>query len=97
MDPLTIGMLVVIGAAFYFLMIRPSKKRQKAQAQMLANLGPGTRIMTTAGMFGTIVGRNDEDEVQLEIAPGIVITVVTAAIARSVEPKTPVVESEPEA
>lgn len=97
MDPLTLGMLAVIGVAFYFLMIRPNKKRQKAQAEMLANLGPGVRIMTTAGVFGTIVGRDDEGQVQLEIAPGVVITMLNAAVAKVVEPALPAADPEPEA
>lgn len=102
MDPLSLGMLVVIGAAFYFLMLRPANKRKKAQAQMMAELGAGTQIMTTAGVFGTIVARNDDDQVLLEIAPGVVITILAAAVARVVEPKTAdaeasAVEPEPEA
>lgn len=97
MDPLTLGMLAVIGVAFYFLMIRPNKQRQKAHAAMLASLGPGARVMTTAGLFGTITDRGPEDLVHLEIAPGVVVTVVQAAIARVVEPATPEADTEPEA
>lgn len=85
MDPLTLGMLAVVGVAFYFLMIRPQKARQKAQRDMIAALGPGARIMTTAGVFGTIAERTDS-EVRLEIAPGVVIAIVPEAIAKVVEP-----------
>jgi preprotein translocase subunit YajC len=72
-----------IAAAFWLLIIRPSSTRRKAQAALVASLAPGQRIMTTAGVFGTIVSI-DADRVSVEISPGVVIEMLAAAIAQVV-------------
>ncbi len=72
-----------IAAAFWLLIIRPSSTRRKAQAALVASLAPGQRIMTTAGVFGTIVSI-DADRVSVEIAQGVVIEMLAAAIAKVV-------------
>ena len=80
MDLVTILPLVLIAVVFYFLMIRPAKVRQKKQAETLAKMGPGTNIMTTAGIFGTVVANGDD--VLVEISPGVIIRMLPAAIAK---------------
>jgi preprotein translocase subunit YajC len=72
-----------IAAAFWLLIIRPSSNRRKAQSALVASLAPGQRIMTTAGVFGTIVSIA-ADRVAVEISPGVVIEMVAAAIAQVV-------------
>lgn len=83
----TLLFIVLAGAAFYFLIIRPGKQRQKTQQSMVNSLQPGVQVMTTAGVFGTLVTVSDE-ELGVEIAPGVVMRILPAAIARVVE--TPV-------
>ncbi len=53
----------LIAAVFYFLMIRPQQKRQKEHQRMLGELKKGDRVVTTGGMFGTIVGINEKDNI----------------------------------
>src|SRR5579862_9865824 len=54
-NPTTLIFIVIIIAAFYLLMIRPQQRR-KQQAQQQANtLQPGARVVTTAGMYATVV------------------------------------------
>jgi preprotein translocase subunit YajC len=77
--------LLLLGVVFYFLVIRPSKNRQRQQAALIAAVAPGSQIMTTAGIFGTVVDR-DEEYVRIEIAPGTVITMLPAGIAKIIEP-----------
>jgi preprotein translocase subunit YajC len=77
--------LLLLGVVFYFLVIRPSKVRQRTQAALIASVAPGAQIMTTAGIYGKVVS-NDEEFVRLEIAPGTVITMLPAGIAKIVEP-----------
>jgi preprotein translocase subunit YajC len=72
-----------IAAAFWLLIIRPASTRRKAQAALVASLAPGQRIMTTAGVFGTLVAR-DGDRVAVEVAPGVVIEMLAVAIAQVV-------------
>jgi preprotein translocase subunit YajC len=59
---------------------------------MLAAITPGTEVMTTAGIFGTIAVVTD-DELSLEISPGVFLRILPAAVARVIEP--PVIEDEP--
>jgi preprotein translocase subunit YajC len=84
--------LILIAAAFYFLIIRPTQRRQREQQAVVSALAPGARVMTTAGLFGTVVALED-GEVELEIAPGVVVRYVKAAIAKVVQPAADGVEA----
>ncbi len=88
MDIVTILPLLLIGVVFYLLVLRPQKARQKAQAAMIAAVAPGSAVMTTAGVFGTVVA-SSSDEVSLEIAPGVVIRMLPAAIAKVIPVEEP--------
>ena len=92
MDLVTILPLLLIGVVFYLLVLRPQKARQKAQAAMIAAVAPGSSVMTTAGVFGTVVASN-ADEVSLEIAPGVVIRMLPAAIAKVIPVEEPDADS----
>ncbi|MEV0588963.1 preprotein translocase subunit YajC [Nonomuraea sp. NPDC050310] len=81
----TILMLVLMVVAFWFLLIRPQKKRQQEAVKMQNSLTPGTRVMTTTGLFGTIVAIDHEDVI-IEVAPGVETRWVKAAIGRVVTP-----------
>jgi preprotein translocase subunit YajC len=48
--------LVVIFIAFYFLLIRPQQKKQKAHGEMVAGLQVGDEVMTAGGILGRITG-----------------------------------------
>lgn len=85
MDPLSLLMIVGAGLAFYFLIIRPNRARQQQQRSMIAALQPGAEIMTTAGIFGTVAVVT-EDEISLEVSPGVFMRILPAAVARVVEP-----------
>lgn len=76
--------ILLIGVVFYLLIMRPARNRQRKQAEMMSALAPGTQVMTTAGVYGTLVSIDDEDA-EIEIAPGVVIRVVKAAIGKVVE------------
>ena len=87
--------ILLIGAVFYLLIMRPARNRQKKQQQMISAIQPGTRVMTTAGIYGTVV-EIDDDDVSIEIAPGVVIRAVKAAIGRVLdEPESPELEAPP--
>lgn len=85
MDPTGLLLIVAAGVAFYFLIIRPQKAKQRQQADMIAALAPGTEVMTTAGMFGTIAVVTD-DQVSLEVSPGVFVRIVPQAIAKVIDP-----------
>lgn len=83
MDPTTIFMLIALVAIMYFMLIRPAQKKAKEQQELVTTLQPGTRIMTTAGVFGTIRHLGDVQAI-IEISPGIEMTVTKQAILRAV-------------
>ena len=72
--------LILIMVIFYFLMIMPAQRRQKKVAEMLRNLKTGDKVITNGGMYGTIVGLED-DSVQLRIAEQVKIKLSRSAIA----------------
>jgi len=77
--------LILLVVVFYFLLIRPQRKRQQEQAQMQSSLTPGMRVMTTTGLFATVSAVEDDDVI-MEIAPGVQTRWVKGAIGRVVTP-----------
>ncbi|MED7923333.1 preprotein translocase subunit YajC [Nonomuraea sp. LP-02] len=77
--------LILLVVVFYFLLIRPQRKRQQEAVQMQNSLTPGSRVMTTTGLFATVVAVDNEDVI-LEVAPGVETRWVKAAIGRVVAP-----------
>lgn len=55
-----LGFLVLMFVIFYFLIIRPQRKRQQDQQAILAALQPGDRIVTIGGIFGQIESLTDD-------------------------------------
>ncbi len=88
MDILSLAPILLLVVAFYFLLIRPQRNRQKKHAQMVSAVAPGTEVMTTAGIFGTVREVNDE-VLNLEIAPGTVIRILPTAISKVIYPTSP--------
>lgn len=80
----TLVMMVAMVAIFYFLLIRPQRKKDKQVKEMLSALKPGDRICTIGGLYGTIASLKD-DTVTLTLG-SLQNTVVIARWAiRSVE------------
>ena len=78
-----IGLVVLFGL-LYFVMIRPQRNRQRQAMQMQREVVPGQRVVTTAGVYGTITSADDQT-IMLEIAPGVQIKMMRRAVLR-VEP-----------
>ncbi|MBR24053.1 MAG: preprotein translocase subunit YajC [Rubrivirga sp.] len=93
-DIVALAPIVLLVVAFYFLLIRPQKQRQRQQSEMVSALAPGAQVMTTAGIMGT-VAVVAEDELSLEISPGVFVRMVPASVAKVIEP-APSVETAPE-
>jgi len=72
--------MVVIGLIFYFLLIRPMRKRQKHTESMIANLKNGDKVITSGGVYGTISGLRDKT-VFLKVADNLKMEVAKTAIA----------------
>ncbi|MBP9674476.1 MAG: preprotein translocase subunit YajC [Bacteriovoracaceae bacterium] len=74
--------LLVIGVIFYFLMIRPQKKRFEKEKSYLSSLQKGDEVYTKSGMIGTIVGLNDQ-VATLEISEGVKMKILRNQIGGS--------------
>ncbi len=84
--------LAVFVVIFYFLIIRPQKKRQRKHEEMLASIRPGDQVVTAGGFFGTVKAVK-EDSYILEIAEGTKARVLKSSIQMkrtSVEDESPV-------
>ncbi len=75
-----IALLVV---AFYFLILRPQRKRQQAMQQTMNAISPGSRVMLGSGLFGTVVSVGPR-QIVLEVSPGAEVTVLKQAISKVV-------------
>jgi preprotein translocase subunit YajC len=79
--------LILIGIAllFWFVMIRPQQRRQQAVGRMQRTLAVGDEVMLTSGILGVVTSL-DEERVQLEVAEGVSLRVVRAAVGQVTTP-----------
>lgn len=75
--------LIALVAIFYFLMIRPQRRRMQQHQALLRQIELGDEVETIGGVFGT-VRRLDEDLAWIEISPGTTIKVSRSAIRRKI-------------
>lgn len=86
MDPLTTGLLIALMvASFYFLIIRPNRRRQAEQAKLTESMQPGARVMLSSGIYGTVTEVGDK-QATVEIAPGVEIAVLKQAVLHVIAP-----------
>lgn len=78
--PSSFLLIMIMFAIFYFLLIRPQQKKAKEHKAMIENLKKGNRVVTSGGIFGTIVSLDDAT-VGLEIAEKVKIKVSRPNIA----------------
>lgn len=78
-------MLLVMFGAFYFLLIRPQQKRQKAHSELVAALSVGDEVVTVGGLLGRITGVSDH-YATLQIADNVEIKVQKSTVS-AVVPK----------
>jgi preprotein translocase subunit YajC len=87
--------IVVLFGLLYFVTIRPSRNRQRAAAQTQSQIQPGMRVRTTAGMYATVTAIEDQ-EVVLEVAPGVNVRFLRRAIMDVVPDPSQMEAEEPE-
>ncbi len=74
-----LGFLVAIFALFYFVMIRPQRKRQKQQEELMRDLNKGDRVMTAGGIYGTIESLS-EDSIVIKVESGATLRVARGSV-----------------
>lgn len=76
-------LIALMVVAFYLLILRPQRKRQRAQLETMSSLTPGTRVLLGSGIFGTLVSIGEKQAV-IELSTGANLTVLKQAIVRTV-------------
>ncbi len=80
--PMPVILMVAMIGVMYFFMIRPQQKRAKEQKKFAESMNTGDKIITTAGIHGTINRVNEEDNtLQIEIGRGTFMTIERSAIS----------------
>ncbi len=82
-----LGNLIFLGLLFfifYFMLIRPNKKRAESHRRLVESIGVGDEVVTAGGLHGTIKGLGD-DLMELEIAPGTVVKYEKTYILRRID------------
>ena len=72
--------MILIFVAFYFLLIAPQRKKQKAHDKMVRALEKGAKVKTVGGLFGTVTGVK-EDRFVIRIGENMKVEVSKDAIA----------------
>lgn len=74
-----LGLMFVV---FYFFMIRPQSQKAKKQKAFMSNLQKGDKVVTIAGIHGTIYKINDDNAtMQLEVSPGSYLKIEKSALS----------------
>jgi preprotein translocase subunit YajC len=77
--------LVALGLIFYFLLIRPQQKRQKALAALISSVKTGDKVIMSSGIHG-IVANVKETTVLVKVADNVKLEFDKAAVATVVKP-----------
>ncbi|QQA44442.1 preprotein translocase subunit YajC [Pelagovum pacificum] len=84
--------LILIFAIMYFLLIRPQQKKLKQHQSMVAALRRGDQVVTQGGLIGKVSKVKDDNEIEVELAAGVIVRVVRSTISQVVNKTEPVKE-----
>ena len=87
MSPAIAIYLVILVAAFYFLIVRPQRRNAMIRRQLLNAVEVGDEIVTTGGVYGTVVAIED-DTLEIEIAPDVVVKLARGAVGARITPES---------
>ena len=86
MSPAIAIYLVILVAAFYFLIVRPQRRNAMIRRQLLNAVEVGDEIVTTGGVYGTVTSIGD-DTLEVEIAPDVVVKIARGAVGARITPE----------
>ncbi len=75
-------LLAVFGGIFYFLLIRPQRKKQQEHEDLVSNLGKGDEIITAGGIHGSVT-EVMEDDLLIEVEDGTVLKIQQDSIVET--------------
>ncbi len=71
---------ILVFVIFYLLIIMPSRKKQKKHQEMVGQLKPGDKIVTSGGIYGTVMGTK-EDRIEVKISSNVKIEITKNAVS----------------
>lgn len=77
---------ILVFLIFYLLIIMPSRKKQKKHQQMVEQLKSGDKIVTSGGIYGTVMGVQ-KDRIELKVTSNVKIDITKNAVAAILTPK----------
>jgi preprotein translocase subunit YajC len=77
-----------IFAVLWLLLVLPARRRQRAMVDLQSSIAVGDTLVTSGGIYGTVV-RIDDDRVGLEIAAGVVVDVARGAVVGAPQASEP--------
>jgi preprotein translocase subunit YajC len=82
-NPLTdmMIMLLIIGTAFYFLILRPQNRERKKREELLNQLSKGDKVVTAGGIHAVVTDVSDKETVGIEISKGVKITINRGSVS----------------
>jgi len=81
--------LILIFAVFYFLLIRPQQKKVKLHKETIGNLRRNDKVVTGGGIIGKVTKVVDDNEIEVEIAPNVVVRVARGTVADVISKSAP--------
>ena len=76
--------LIMLGGiilVFWFFMIRPQAKKAKEQKKFIDDIQKGDKVVTIAGIHGTVNKVNEDNTIQLEVSPGSYLKIERSSIS----------------
>ena len=92
-DLVSLMPLVLIFVVFYFLLIRPQQKKQRAHREMIGAVRRGDNVLTNGGIFGRVTKVVDDDRLQVEIADNVRVHVSRSMLSEVMTRTEPVKET----
>ncbi|MFB0566223.1 MAG: preprotein translocase subunit YajC [Candidatus Aminicenantaceae bacterium] len=77
---------ILVFVIFYLLIIRPSRTRQKKHQAMVEELKPGDKVVTSGGIYGTVMGVQ-KDRIELKVSSNVKIEIAKNAVATILTPQ----------
>ena len=79
-----VGMFLILGVMFYFLLIRPQQKQRKEQEELLKNVKTGDKVLMSSGIYG-IISNVKEKTLMVKIADNVKVEVLKSAVTSVVQ------------
>ncbi|HEU4487719.1 MAG TPA: preprotein translocase subunit YajC [Actinomycetota bacterium] len=88
--------IVLMGAIFYFMLVRPQRRRVQQHRALVDSLSVGDEVVTIGGLYGTIT-RLSDDDVELQVDSSTTLRFLKTSIARVVVEDDPTAQEQDEA